>query len=796
MNAIKINTGLLAFCAAALLIAAPLSAFAQIDDSAKSASESAQAVSGEKNAITAIEVAPHGNAIFFKIDLRSPTANLPAIFSVANPPRIAMDFTDVENALGQTQREVKEGDLTSFNVITVGGRTRVLLNLVRAMRHEVRQEGNSLLVTLTPLPGIAASGKSSPFVTETIAGAHAIHDVTFRRGQEGEARILVELSDAGTGINIRQQGRSLVVDFLRTSLPENLRRKMDVTDFGTPVTQVVTESKGANVQMTITPKGLWEHNAYQADNQFVVEVKAIIEDPNKLVQSSKIGYQGPRISINYQNGDVRALLRLMAEELDLNAVISETVTGTTTLVLKDVPADQVIDIIFQQKGLDMRKNGNVILIAPRDEIDTREKLIYESMQTKEDLEPLVTETFQLNYHDVKAFTAMLVDKDQRVLSKRGNVMTDPRSNMLFVQDIPSRLEELRRIIALTDIPKRQVMIEARIVEATEWFAKSLGMRLGVFHSKLIPGRGWYGMAGNNIDTLRNFSGQNYEAALNNYNDARSGYGQLLANRQAYNNWVANGMVGDAPDNPSDFQISEASRLMSTSASTLSIASQRTNPYGGIPETATFPGMNQVNLPAGGLSGPISGQTMSDPSLFSLLVSNSAGTRMLNLEISALESDNKGKVISSPRILTTDQEEALIEQGVEIPYQEASSSGATSVQFKKAVMSLRVTPRITPDGRVSMKINVNQDSKGADVPGGVSINTKKVETTALVENGGTIVIGGIYEMASSNKVEKVPLLGDIPVLGNLFKNSGKQIDKRELLVFITPKIVSETLTVSN
>ncbi|MDR1849841.1 MAG: type IV pilus secretin PilQ [Zoogloeaceae bacterium] len=729
MNAIKINKGLLAFCAAWLL-ATPLPVFAQEEAAAEAAEAPAAPMPTEKNAITAINVAQQGNVIFFKVDLRSPVDNLPAVFSVATPPRIALDFTEMENALGQTQRVVKEGDLTSFNVISVGGRTRLLLNLVRAMRHEVRQEGNSLLVTLTTLPGIAASGKSSSFASESIASAHAIRDVTFRRGQDGEARILVELSDAGTGINIRQQGKSLVVDFLKTSLPDNLRRKQDVNDFATPVTQIVTEHKGGNTQMTITPKGLWEHNAYQADNLFVIEVKAIVEDPNKLVQSSRLGYQGPRISINYQNGDVRALLRLMAEELGLNAVISETVSGTTTLVLKDVPADQVVDIIFQQKGLDMRKNGNVILIAPRDEIDAREKIAFESRQTKEDLEPLVTETFQLNYHDAKAFKDILTNKEQRILSKRGSAVIDPRSNLLFVQDIPSRLEELRRIIALTDVPKRQVMIEARIVEASEFFARSLGMRLGFLSG---------GMVG-----------------LNKTNPS----------------W-AFGIGGDNTHTNAAF-----------------------TPWNWVGETPAIPPLNQVNLPANTVSGGISGSATAEPQLFSFLVANSKYSKLLNLEISAIEADNRGKIVSSPRVLTTDQEEALIEQGMEIPYNEASSSGATSVSFKKAVMSLRVTPRITPDGRVSMSIKVNQDSAGAQVAGSLAINTKKVETSALVENGGTVVIGGIYEMATRKTVNKVPFLGNIPVIGNLFKNTDSVVDKRELLVFITPRIVSENLTVSN
>ncbi|MDR0528192.1 MAG: type IV pilus secretin PilQ [Zoogloeaceae bacterium] len=667
------------------------------------------------------------------MDFSAPLAAQPTVFAVSNPPRLALDFSGVTNALGETQREVKDGDLTSLNFISAGNRTRILLNLVRAMQHDLRVDGNSLYVTLNPVAGAGAQEKSSPFVSEKIAGQHAVRDVFFRRGKDGEGRVVVDLSDTGVGIDIRQQGRNLVVDFLKTDLPASLRRKMDVTDFATPVTQVTTESRGGNVRLTITPKGSWEHNAYQSENQFVVEVKAVLEDPNKLVQSSKIGYQGPRISVNYQNGDVRGLLKLMAEELGFNAVISESVTGATTLVLKDVPADQVIDIIFQQKGLDMRKSGNVVLIAPRDEIDAREKLKYESQQTKEDLEPLVTETFQLNYHDVKAFEKIFSNKENTLLSKRGKVTMDDRSNIMFVQDVPSRLDMMRRIIATIDTPKRQVMIEARIVEATDWFGKSLGVRLGLWHNKNYTGGGiGMSMGGTTSDG---------GVTIGNDQNAHGSYPARLANSD-----------GDL--------------------------------------------INQVNLPAGSVSGALSGATSAQPTTFDFLIGNRKMSRLMNLEISAIEADNKGRVVSAPRILTSDQQEALIEQGVEIPYQEASSSGATSVSFKKAVMSLRVTPQITPDGRISMKINVNQDSKGADVPGGVSINTKKIETTALVENGGTIVIGGIYEMATGNKTDQVPLLGDIPLFGNLFKTKTENVDKRELLVFITPRIVSESLSVSN
>lgn len=665
----------------------------------------------EGNQIEAINIARQGGAIVVKIELKDEIATPPAGFSIANPSRIAFDFTGVANGLGKSSQAVNEGDLTSFNIVQVGQRTRLVLNLVRSLNYSTRIDGKALFVSLTPVATATTDGgKVTHFTSDSAAGGqHGIRDISFRRGKNGEARIAVDLTDAGTAIDIKQQGKSLVVEFLKTALPDNLRRKMDVTDFATPVTSVVTEDKNGNVRMVISPKGLWEHNAYQTENQFVVEVKAIVEDPNKLTQGTKIGYQGPRISINYQNGDVRALLRLMAEELGLNAVISETVTGTTTLVLKDVPADQVIDIIFQQKGLDMRKNGNVILIAPRDELATKEKLEYESRQQLEDLEPLKTETFQLNYHQAEAFKNILTDKEQRILSKRGSAVIDPRTNIIFIQDTATRLDELRHIIAKVDIPMRQVMIEARIVEATDQFAKNLGARLGVFRT-----------GGKN----HNYGGDNLE----------------------------------------------------------------TGRFDGLIEgQATLPGLNQVNLPANSFSGV-------NPSEFSFILFNSARTRFLNLEISALEADLKGRVVSSPRVMTSDQVEALIEQGVEIPYLQASSSGATSVSFKKAVLSLRVTPHITPDGKVSMQLKVNKDSRGEILPGGVAINTKKVETNVLVDNGGTVVIGGIYEIQSRDDVNKVPLLGDIPFLGFAFRNTSKTNEKSELLVFITPKIVNENLSV--
>ena len=335
---------------------------------------SVMAQSQPANSIEAVSVAKQGGDIAVKIDLKEALEKLPAGFSISSPAKIALDFPSTANGLGKNSQVLNEGDLTSMNIVQAGERTRLVLNLVKNMNYSTRIDGKSLYVTLTPIAraGESLAQRVTRFSEESVIGKkHVLRDVIFRRGKDGEGRIVVDLSDAGTGIDIRQQGASLIVDFVKTSAPEHLKRQLDVLDFATPVSSIETKSQGENVRMTITPKGLWEHTAYQADNQFVVEVKKIEEDPNKLVQGTKVGYQGPRVSINYQNGDVRALLRLMAEELGLNAVISDTVTGATTLVLKDVPADQVIDIIFQQKGLDMRKKGNIIMIAPRDEIATR-----------------------------------------------------------------------------------------------------------------------------------------------------------------------------------------------------------------------------------------------------------------------------------------------------------------------------------------------------------------------------------------------------------------------------------------
>lgn len=677
-----------------------------------------------ENKIESLDVSQQAGSVVVRLTTSAPLAAPPANFSVANPARIAFDFPSTVNALGRNSQAINEGDLRSINIVEVGGLTRLVLNLRQMQKFETRIEGNVLFISLAGQAATRA-GAAEPAVqhfaeAKPAAGSHGIRDINFRRGKAGEGRIIVDLSDSDVGIDIRQQGQNLLIDFMQSSLPENLRRRLDVTDFATPVTSVSTVPQGDKVRMTISPKGLWEYNAYQSDNQFVVEVKQVIEDPNKLVQGSKRGYQGEKLSLNFQNIDVRAVLQVIADFTDFNIITSDTVAGNVTLRLKDVPWDQALDIILQAKGLDMRKNGNVIWIAPRDELAAREKLQLESMQQIADIEPLRTESFQLNYHKAKAVFDFLKNKDQTILSKRGAVIVDERTNKLFVTDSGHRLDDLRRLIAEIDVPARQVMIEARIVEAEDNFTKSLGARLG-FH-----------------DT------------------AGTGY-----------------RLGGGPN-----RFTFGGGLPDTGFHTGQI---------GTPIPSFTNDSLGVNLPAS-ITGKQAGQ-------FSFVLFNSAATKFLNLEVSALEADGKGKIISSPRVVTADQIEALIEQGVEIPYQQATSSGATSVSFRKANLALKVKPHITPDGRVNLVVDVNKDTPNTRLAtgSGLAIDTKHVKTEVLVDNGGTVVIGGIYTQDESTVTDRVPFFGDLPYVGFLFKRTDRKDNKTELLVFITPKIISDTLS---
>ncbi|OGS92578.1 MAG: secretin [Gallionellales bacterium GWA2_59_43] len=661
-----------------------------------------------QNSITALGVSGTGNgATVVKVEFAQALAALPRDFTINTPPRIALDFSNTTNGLGRSVQNFSEGELRSANIVQAGPRTRLVINLNQMLPYDIRIDGNNLLITLQGKPAVmAASGGASRFA-EVKQGAqkHSLRDIDFRRGKNGEGRIQVDLSDSGVGIDIRQQGTALIVDFLKTSLPQNLQRKLDVVDFATPVQGVDTFVQGDSVRMVIEPKGLWEHAAYQTDNKFIVEVKPVADDPNKLVKGSQIGYAGEKLTLNFQKIDVRDALYIIADfnnenNNPMNLVISDTVSGNLTLRLKDVPWDQALDIILQSRGLDMRKNGNVIQVAPRDEIAAKEKIDLTSRQEISDLEELRTESFQLSYQKGEDIAKLLAGDKQRILSKRGSSVVDPRTNTLFVQDTSSRLEEARKLIKQIDVPVRQVMIEARFVSAGDQFNRTLGGKLGYTGEAVGAGQGFA-------------IGQNGATATR-------------------------GIIG-----------------------------------------------GNVNLP-----GAASGTGGVSLSLF-----NPAATKVLTLELTASELDGVTKNIASPRVVTADKTPATIKSGVEIPYTiQGTNGGPPTTAFKTAALSLDVTPQITPDDHVNMKLRVNQDTVGAIYGGVPSINNKEVTTEVLVENGGTVVIGGVFTQDVSNSTQKVPLLGDVPVFGWLFKNNVRSDNKSELLIFITPKIMNDAMNI--
>lgn len=652
-----------------------------------------------------------GGAELVRIEMSEPPVALPTGFAIQSPARIALDFADTTNGTGQSVLSQLAGNVTSAQLVEAGGRTRLVLNLKHSTTYRTEIDGNAVLVHLEPSQ--AAVATAAPVTTAQrrllpqtqAAGLPALKDVDFRRASDGTGRVVVDLGRTDGYADVREEGRGLVVEFAATSLPEGLRRRLDVVDFGTPVQTIETSQRGDRVRMQVMAKGDWEHSSYQSGQQFVLEVRERKVDPTKLTQGP--GFTGERLTLNFQNIEVRALLQVIADFTNFNIVTSDTVGGALTLRLKDVPWDQALHIIMEAKGLGMKKNGSVLWIAPKDEIDERARKDFEAQRALEKLEPLKTQGFQINYAKAEDLLKQIADSGNsgssgsnsgtstRFLSERGSAIAEPRTNQLFVTDIASKLEEVGNLLQKLDIPMRQVLIEARIVEARDTFGRSLGVKLG---------------GGN----------------MTNRSSITSGYGG------------SNG-----------------------------------SPF--------------VNLPAGSVPSGAAAATLG------LSIFRADRSRFLNLELSAMESEGEGKVISSPRLLTADQTEAVIEQGTEYPYTETAPNGATTVSFKKAVLKLEVVPQITPEGDIILSLDLNKDSRGETTLQGVAIDTKHIKTQVLVENGGTVVIGGIFEMEEINTVSKVPLLGDIPAVGNLFKSRSRESTKREMLVFITPRMVSDAVS---
>lgn len=675
----------------------------------------------ESNAITEIQVLRDGSQQLLKMSFKHAPVIEPTSFSTPNPPRLILDFPDTQNATGHARQLLDMGDLRHVDIVQVSGRTRLVLALKRPVPFVSCVQDKTLILSFADKARSAAGASAASALA---AERNALLDIDFRRGSHDAGRIIIDLSQSQAAIDIRRQGQSLMIDFMKTHLPDVLRRRLDVKDFGTPVQSISTSAQGDMVRLQIEPAGQWEHTAWQTDKRLVVEVRPWRPDDPKTSANGR-GYRGDRLSLNFQNIEVRALLQVIADFTGLNVVASDSVNGQLTLRLRDVPWDQALDIVMQARGLDMRRNGNVLWIAPKDELLTKERLELEQKAQISELEPLVTETFQLNYQKADAFRQVFGLDGQAgrgsILSRRGSASAEPRTNKLFVTDTPSRLEEVRKLIQLTDVPTRQVMIEARIVEADDSFNRNLGAKLGFIDLRAVQGKGAAGI---------NLPGSTRLAVTGNY----LGVGEQTQQAQAT-------------------------------------------------EKSFIPNTQLVDLPANSI-GTATAASMA-VSLYS-----AGASRFLNLELSALESEGKGKIISSPRVVTADQQAAVIEQGEEIPYQQATSSGATSVQFKKANLKLEVTPQITPDGQIILMVDVAKDSRGTPVGNSFAINTKHVKANVQVDNGGTAVLGGIFTQDEQESRFKVPFLGDIPLIGHLFRKTSRSRVRSELLIFITPRVITD------
>jgi type IV pilus assembly protein PilQ len=657
-----------------------------------------------------------GGKVLVKVTLKQEETQPPAAFTTNAPPRIALDFLNVRNGLPKNSVSVGGGLLQSMSAVQANNRTRIVLNLKKPATYTTSMEGRNVLITLQ---GTGTAGVSESAVThfsQPVAGVqkNELKNVDFQRGKNGEGRVIVDLEEAGTGIDIHQQGKNLVVEFLNTALPEKMERRLNVTNFATPVLTVDTFKQGQNARMVIEPKGEWEHSAYQSDRRFIVEVKPIVFDPTKVVQGSKTGFGGEKLSLDFNGIDVKSLLRIIGDFTGKNVVVSDAIQGTITLRLKDVPWDQALDIILKQKGLGMDNLGNTLVFAPKDEIANRRKQDQEQENQLDDTKPLITQSFEIKYQKAADIKTLISDPKQPLLSKRGSVVVDPVTNTMFVKDIDTSLAKIQEILTKVDVSARQVLIEARIVNADEGFSKSLGAKFGIVKNNVLQTSGKQGT--NEVITSGNLN--------SNYSTTATG-------------------------------------------------------------KTTTPNDLNVNLPANSATGAaVSALAMT---LFKL----PAGF-LLNLELSAAEADGTTKVISSPRVITANQQQATFDFGEEIPYQQATSSGATSVSFKKATLGILVTPQITPDDKIGMEIEVTNDSRGAATTAGPAINTNKVKTKVQVDNGETAVLGGFYKQTQKNSNERVPFFGSLPLVGVFFRSNSKEDTKQEILFFITPKIMSDSM----
>ena len=634
----------------------------------------------------------------------------PSGYTIERPARIAVDLADTTSGLNTRSVPLGSGNAQSMTVVETKDRTRLIFNLVELAPYETVRNNNSLVMTIGGGAGsgsVAASSSGTTTVSKSASAPDTLAGVDFRRGNKGEGRVIVDLGSPRTPVDLSELGGKIRLTMNGIAVPADLRRRLDVTDFATPVSRIDTFVQDGNAVVEIRPEGNYDYIAYQSGSQFTVSVEKLSEEEAESRREEKFPYSGEKLSLNFQDIEVRSVLQLIADFTGLNLVASDTVGGSITLRLQNVPWDQALELILKTKGLDKRQIGNVLLVAPADEIAAREKLELETTKQIAELAPVRLDIVQVNYAKAADIVA-LIEADKELISDRGFVSSDLRTNTISVRETTGKLEEIRRLVSTWDVPVRQVSIEARIVRAQNNVSESLGVRWG---------GAAYNVSGNNIVSVG--------GSLGTVGEARDA--------------AAGGSAG-----------------------------------------ISFPGALAVDL------------GVSDEGASSFAIGFGSDDFLVDLELSALESDGKAEIVSQPRVVTADRQTASIKSGQEIPYQEAASSGATSVSFKEAVLSLEVTPQITPDDKIIMDLVVNQDSRGEETTAGPAINTNSVTTQVLVANGETVVLGGIFESTNITQTTKTPFLGDIPYLGRLFKRSDVVELRSELLIFITPKIIKNDL----
>ncbi|QKT03423.1 type IV pilus secretin PilQ [Ectothiorhodospiraceae bacterium 2226] len=664
------------------------------------------AIAADEVALQDVSVAAlPGNRVELKFTMSGPAPS-PNTFTIDNPARLALDLPGTRNALATRSRTIGTGAARSMTVVEAGGRTRVVLNLARLVPFETRTEGNQLYLVLE-----AAGGGAG--VPATARREVRVNDIDFRRGDAGEGLVVVRLGDPNMAVDVQRTGNRLVAEFQNATLPQELERSLDVADFATPVKSIDTYAQGNNVRMVVTPDGPFEYGAYQVEDRFTLAVKVLPSGPSQDGVVGQPKYTGERLSLNFQDIEVRALLQVLADFNDVNLVTTDSVSGSLTLRLQNVPWDQAMDIILNSRGLGMRQHGNVWMVAPAAEIAARERAELEARQGMSELVPLMNEAIQINYARAQDIASLLRNEQNTLLSGRGNIAVDARTNQLLLLDTPDHIEAVRNLVAQLDVPVRQVLIESRVVLASNDFSRELGVKFGVSGDR-TTGSHQVGVGGNigGADTAR-----------------RSGI-----------------------------------------------------------DATTPPDRLNVNFPVTSLSG--------SAGTIGLAVANLRRGILLDLELSAAQAEGRSETVSSPRVITANQREAVIKQGVEIPFTvPGTANNPPTVQFKEALLALTVTPQITPDDRIIMSLQINKDSPdfGSAVQGNPPINKQEVQTQVLVDNGETVVLGGIYEQTKATSVRRVPFFSDLPLIGVLFRNTFNQDDRSELLVFVTPKILSESLS---